>query len=82
MAAAGEKVTTSLSLFMEAFALEAEEDLSTLATHCWAEGVWMEKWPVEMKEAWRKQIFEVQDVEATERTCRSGDHLGGRIGIP
>ena len=26
----GKKATTSLSLFMEAFALEAEEDLSTL----------------------------------------------------
>ena len=31
-AAAGEKSTTSLSLFMEAFGLEVEEDLSDLAT--------------------------------------------------
>ena len=31
-AAAGKKCTTSLSLFMEAFGLEEEEDLSILAT--------------------------------------------------
>ena len=37
-AAQGKKGTTSLSLFMEAFGLEVEEDLSTLATQYWAEG--------------------------------------------
>ena len=37
-AAAGKKGTTSLSLFMEAFSLEVEDDLSTLATQNWAEG--------------------------------------------
>ena len=31
-AAAGKKGTTSLSLFMEAYGLEVEEELSTLAT--------------------------------------------------
>ena len=36
-AAAGKKGMTSLSLSMEAFGLEVEEDLSTLATQYWAE---------------------------------------------
>ena len=39
-AAAGKKRTTSLSLFMEAYGLEVEEELSTMATQYWAEGVW------------------------------------------
>ena len=43
-AAAGEKSTTSLSLFMEAYGLEEEEELSTRATQYWAEGVWTGKW--------------------------------------
>ena len=42
-AAAGNKSTTSLSLFMEPFGLEVEEDLSTLATQYWAEGAWMKQ---------------------------------------
>ena len=33
-AAAGKKSTTSLSLFMEAYCLEEEEELSTMATQC------------------------------------------------
>ena len=37
-AAAGKKSTTSLSLFMEAFGFEVEEELSTIATQTWAEG--------------------------------------------
>ena len=37
--AAGKKSTTSLSLFMEAYGLEVEEELSTMATQYWAEGV-------------------------------------------
>ena len=36
-AAAGKKSTTPLSLLMEAFDLEVEEKLSTLATQYWAE---------------------------------------------
>ena len=40
--AAGKKSTTSLSLFMEVFGLEVEEDLCTLATQYLAEGVWTE----------------------------------------
>ena len=51
-AAAGKKKsTTSLSLFMEACGLEVEEELSTLATQYWAEGVWTGKWHHEHKEA-------------------------------
>ena len=46
-AAEGKKGTTSLSLSMEAFGLEVEEDLSTLATQFGEEGVWIGKWPVE-----------------------------------
>ena len=59
-AAAGKKSTTSLSLFMEAYGLEVEEELSTMATQHWAEGVWTGKWSYEQKEAWMRQIREVQ----------------------
>ena len=38
-AAASKKSTTSLSLVMETCGLEVEEELSTMATQCWAEGV-------------------------------------------
>ena len=48
-AAAGKKSTTSLSLFMEAYGIKGEEELSTMATQCWAEGVWTGKWLVEQK---------------------------------
>ena len=50
-AAAGKKSTTSLSLFMEAHGFEVEEELSTMATQYWAEGVWTGKWSHELKEA-------------------------------
>ena len=59
-AAAGKKSTTSLSLFMEACGLEVEEELPKLATHFWAEGVWTGKWYRERREAWMKQMQEVQ----------------------
>ena len=59
-AAAGNKSTTSLSLFTEAFGLEVKEELSTLATQTWAEGVRTGKWPVEQREAWLNQVLEVQ----------------------
>ena len=39
VAAAGKKSTTSLSLFMEAYGSEVEEELSTMATQYWADGV-------------------------------------------
>ena len=40
----------SLSLFMEAFGLEVEEELSTMATQYWTEGVWTEKHGITNKE--------------------------------
>ena len=48
-AAAGKKSTTSLSLFVEAYGLEEEEKLSTMATQFWAEGVWTGNWSHEQK---------------------------------
>ena len=59
-AAAGMKSTASLSVFMEALGLEVEEELSTMATQYWAEGVWIAKWCREHKEAWIRQSREVQ----------------------
>ena len=59
-AATGKKSTTSLSLFMVAYGFEVEEELSTMATQYWAEGVWTGKWSHELKEAWTRQIREVQ----------------------
>ena len=44
-AAAGTKESTSLSLSTEVYGLEAEEELSTMATQAWAEGLWIGKWP-------------------------------------
>ena len=38
-AAAGKKSTTSLSLVIEAFGIEVEEELSTIITQSWAERV-------------------------------------------
>ena len=58
-AAAGKKYDF-LVLVHETFCLEVEEELSTLATQCWTEGVWMEKWHHEQREAWTKQVREVQ----------------------
>ena len=48
-AAAGKKSTISLSLSMEAFGIEVEEELSTMATQTWAEGAWTGKWHTEQK---------------------------------
>ena len=45
-----EKESTSLSLFMVVYGLEVEEELSTMATQAWAEGVWIGKWLTEQKE--------------------------------
>ena len=56
-AAAGKKSTTSLSLFMEAFGLEIEEELSTLATQYWAEAVWIGKWCLEQKRSLEESGF-------------------------
>ena len=35
--------------FMEAYGLEVEVELSTMATQYWAEGVWTGKWSHEQK---------------------------------
>ena len=59
-AAAGKKSTTALSLFMEENGLEVEDEISTMATQYWAEGEWTGKWSHEQKEAWMRQIQEVQ----------------------
>ena len=59
-AVAVKKSTTSLSMFMEAYGLEVEEELSTMATQYWAEGVWTGKWSYEQKEAWMRRNREVQ----------------------
>ena len=59
-AAAGKKSTNSLSLFMEAYGLGVEEELSTMASQYWAEGVWIGKWCHEQEEAWMRQIRAVQ----------------------
>ena len=59
-AAAVKKESVSLPLFLEVNDLEVEEELSTMVTLAWAEGTWRVKWPREQREAWRKQIFEVQ----------------------
>ena len=54
------KSTTSLTLFVEAHGLEVEQELFTLAAQYWAEGIWKGKWYHEQREAWMKQIQEVQ----------------------
>ena len=77
-AAAGKKSATSFSLFMEAFGLEVEEELSTMATQTWAEGAWIGKWHMEQKEAWLNT--EHHTWETSERTCRSGDVRDPRCG--
>ena len=38
------------------FGLEVKEEMSTLATQCWAEAVWIGKWCLEQKEAWMNQV--------------------------
>ena len=45
------KSTTSLSLLMEVYGLEVEDEIPTRATQFWAEGVWTGKWNHEQKEA-------------------------------
>ena len=45
---------------MEAFGLEVEEELSTMATQTWAEGTWIGKWHTEKKETWLSQILDAQ----------------------
>ena len=71
--AVGKQITTSLSLFVEAYGIDVEEELSTRATQYWAEGVWTGKWRHERQEAWMSQIQEVQTWKQVRAPCRSGD---------
>ena len=78
-AAAGKKSTTSLSMFMEAYGLEMEEEPSTVATQYWAGVVWTGKWSHELKEAWMRKIHEVQTWKqvrgpAGAVMCETRDH--------
>ena len=59
-AAAGKKSTSSLSLFMAATGFEVEEEITTMATQHWEEGVWTGRWSCEQNEAWMMQIREVR----------------------
>ena len=43
MAAAASKKESHFHIFMEVNNLEVEEELSTMATLAWAEGVWLGK---------------------------------------
>ena len=70
-AAAGKKSTISLSLFMETCGLEVEEELSTLATRCWAEGVWTEKMVSRTMRSVDEAGSRGSNVETGERTRRS-----------
>ena len=54
------RVRLPLTLFVEAHGLEVEQELFTLAAQYWAEGIWKGKWYHEQREAWMKQIQEVQ----------------------
>ena len=70
-AAVGKKSTTSLSLFMEAYGLEVEEELSPMANlrRRGVDGQMAHRTKRSMVEAG----FRGLDVETSERTCRSGD---------
>ena len=69
--AAGQKSTTSLSLCMEAFGLEVEEELSAMATQTWAARAWTRKWHTEQKEA---------RLNADFSRFRRGDKMRGPAG--
>ena len=54
-----ERVGVVVFPLLEVNKLEVNEELSTMATLAWAEGMWIGRWKKQQK-AWRKQIFEVQ----------------------
>ena len=66
-AAARKNSTTSLSLFKEEHGLVVEDEISTMATQFWPEGVWTGKWSYEQKEAWMRQIHEVSKWKQVRR---------------
>ena len=74
-AAAGKKSATSLSLFIEAYRLEVEQELSTLATQYWAEGVWTGKWHFEVQ-VWRQVRGPAGAVMCETRDLGINGHVG------
>ena len=60
-AAAGQKVhDIPVPIHGSILALKLRRNFSTMATQNWAEGVWTRKWHHEQREAWMRQIQEVQ----------------------
>ena len=66
---------------MEVNNLEVEEELSTMATHAWAEEGWLGKWRKGQQKAWRKQIFEVRTWKAVRGLARTDICETGDLGI-
>ena len=54
---AGKKESVSLCLVLEVSDVEIEEELSTMATLFWAEGVRMNRWRGEQRKSWRDADF-------------------------
>ena len=54
-----ERVSFAISV-MEVHDFEFEEELSSMVTLIWTEGVWMSRWRREQQKAKQKQVFEVQ----------------------
>ena len=69
-AAAGKKSSVSLSFFMDVTNLEVEEELSTMATHAWAEVVRLGR--MEKRAAEGLEEAGLRDLETSERTGWSG----------
>ena len=69
VSSSGNKSTTSLSLFMEAYGLEVEEELSTTPLSSGQKET--RKWYHEQREAWMRQNSRSAIMEAGKRTCRS-----------
>ena len=59
---------------------EVEEELSTMATQYWAEGVWTGKMAHRTRRSVDDANSRSSDVETGERTCRSGDVWDPRSG--
>ena len=64
------KQSVSLSLFMDVSGLEVEEELSTMATVCWAEGVRMGRWEEGQREYVGEANLRSTNMEASERPSR------------
>ena len=70
--AAGKQETVSLLLFfLEESNPEVEEELSTMATLAWSEGVCLGRWEERATEGLDETDLRSVDMEASERTCRS-----------